>query len=293
MAWSTAIPRYQLYGEEDGVRPFDFVHIEPLRERSEPHDWAIDVHTHAGLDQVVVFLGGGLQLTVEERVSPIEAPAAATIPSGVAHGLDLDRDSTGWVLMLAEDQLHSAELGRWLRGSLLDDPVVLPLESQGAREVADLCEALHREQVGFDVAHDAVAQWLTLTLLTVLARRRGPEGDGSALQRADRFGQFRRMVEEHFAEHRPVAWYAERLHLSESSLNRLCQRSAGRSAFELTQARLELEARRRLRYTPVPVGVLARELGFEDQSYFARFFRRRVGTSPSVFRRTSPGARPV
>ncbi len=278
------IPHYGLYGEHD-VRPFDFVHVERLRHRSERYDWTIDVHAHRGLAQLVLLTGGGIDLTVDGHPTAMQAPAVATIPSGAAHGLDVEPASTGWVVMLDEDQLITAELGRWLRWGVFDRPAVMPLADADADELASLCAAIDRELTSLDAAHDAMAQWLTLVLLTTLARRVRRDDEQTAPD-GDRFREFRQLVEEHFAEHHPVAWYAERLHVSESSLNRLCQRASGRTAFEVVQDRLELEARRRLRYTAVPVGTLAVELGFDDQSYFARFFRRRTGSSPSAFRAT-------
>jgi AraC-like DNA-binding protein len=49
----------------------------------------------------------------------------------------------------------------------------------------------------------------------------------------------------------------------------------------------ELErARRLLEDTDLPVGVLAAQLGFSSQAYFARVFRRETGLSPTVWRRT-------
>jgi AraC family transcriptional regulator, transcriptional activator of pobA len=46
-----------------------------------------------------------------------------------------------------------------------------------------------------------------------------------------------------------------------------------------------LEARRRLVYSANSVSSIAAELGFKDSAYFCRFFRRRSGASPQVFRR--------
>jgi AraC family transcriptional activator of pobA len=37
-------------------------------------------------------------------------------------------------------------------------------------------------------------------------------------------------------------------------------------------------------YSSAPVSLIAYELGFSDPAYFSRFFKRRIGTTPSVFR---------
>lgn len=287
-AASENIPRYHLYGEDLPDRPFDFVHIEPLRVRSELHDWTIEVHTHVGLAQLVVLLDGGMNLHVDDRTEPVSAPAVITIPAGSAHGLDVQPGSTGYVVMLADDRLDNARLGGWLRSVLLDRTALQPLDDDGRAEAAWLCRRLLDELQVPDRVGEAMIHWLTLVLLSTLARR-AESASQSENSRIDRFREFRGLVEDHFTEHRRVSWYADRLHVSESSLNRLCDRAAGRTAFEVLQDRLELEARRRLRYTTVPVTLLARELGFVEQSYFSRFFRRRTGSSPTAFRRSNVG----
>jgi AraC family transcriptional activator of pobA len=93
------------------------------------------------------------------------------------------------------------------------------------------------------------------------------------------------LIEARYFEHWPVQRFAQQLGISETSLNRLCQRLVGTTAFELIQQRIVLEARRKLVYSANPIRGIAAELGFKDAAYFCRFFRRRIGTSPHDFRR--------
>ena len=79
--------------------------------------------------------------------------------------------------------------------------------------------------------------------------------------------------------------YAAALNLTESKLNRACRSVAASSVNEVIQARLLLEAKRKLMYLPVPVATVAYELGFEDPAYFWRFFRKRAGMTPAEFRK--------
>jgi AraC family transcriptional activator of pobA len=278
------IPRYHLYGEPVGELPVEFVHVEALSDRSELHDWTIDAHTHAGLAQVALFLSGHVRVQFDDSVHPLQAPAAATIPPGVIHAFEFGADSSGFVVMLADGQLDSAPMGGWIRSSLFEHPVALELDADAAMRVDASCRQLLDEQRTIDTAHESMVQWLTQGLLVVLARQVDAHAAAPANPEAARFRAFRQLIETEFARHRSVRWYAARLHISESSLNRMCDEVAGATAFEVVQARLALEARRRLAYTEVPVAVIAGDLGFSDASYFARFFRRRIGRSPSEFR---------
>jgi len=56
------------------------------------------------------------------------------------------------------------------------------------------------------------------------------------------------------------------------------------SGLDVINARILHEAQRELVYTSLPVKQLAAELGFDDDAYFSRFFRKHTGVSPKVFR---------
>lgn len=53
---------------------------------------------------------------------------------------------------------------------------------------------------------------------------------------------------------------------------------------EIIDGRIVLEAKRLLRYTPMRIKEIATELGFDDPSYFNKFFKKRVGMTPTDFK---------
>lgn len=67
-------------------------------------------------------------------------------------------------------------------------------------------------------------------------------------------------------------------------LSRNCRAASGLSALDLLQDRLLREARRLLAYTVAPVAEVARDLGFNEPSYFSRYFARRAGQAPQDYR---------
>lgn len=58
----------------------------------------------------------------------------------------------------------------------------------------------------------------------------------------------------------------------------------GISSLEVINARLVHEAQRDLVYTSSSIKQLADILGFSDEAYFGRFFRKHTGLSPREFR---------
>ncbi|MGE3616877.1 MAG: helix-turn-helix domain-containing protein [Gemmatimonadales bacterium] len=99
--------------------------------------------------------------------------------------------------------------------------------------------------------------------------------------------RYRDLVEQQASAGHGVARYARELAVSAGHLNLLCRRHLGSSAKEVIQERLEVSARRLLLYSDLAAGAIARQLGFKDPSYFARFFRRRTGLSPAAFRQAA------
>jgi AraC-like DNA-binding protein len=96
--------------------------------------------------------------------------------------------------------------------------------------------------------------------------------------------RFRRMVERRHREIHRVSAYAKLLAVSSSHLNAVVRRQLGRSPTDLIQERVALEARRLLLHTDETAVRIGYALGFDDPSYFARFFRRRTERTPTEFR---------
>ena len=53
---------------------------------------------------------------------------------------------------------------------------------------------------------------------------------------------------------------------------------------KLINDRIILEAKRMIRYSDLRIKEIAFDLGFKDDSYFAKLFKRNVGMSPVEFR---------
>jgi AraC family transcriptional regulator, transcriptional activator of pobA len=106
----------------------------------------------------------------------------------------------------------------------------------------------------------------------------------SGARKQRQIGQFKTLLDRHFREHRPVQSYAESLGMTAGQLSRICREVLGMSALDVINARLVHEAQRELVYTVSSVKQLAAELGFDDDAYFSRFFRRHTGLSPREFR---------
>lgn len=97
------------------------------------------------------------------------------------------------------------------------------------------------------------------------------------------FLRFQELVDERYASHPSVGGMAKALGLSGTGLYQLSKEWTGLSPKEYLDHRVVLEAQRFLLYERLPVKELAARLGFSDENYFSRFFRRQTGASVSEF----------
>ena len=97
--------------------------------------------------------------------------------------------------------------------------------------------------------------------------------------------QFGSLLEQNHAKQRSVSWYAEQLGVSSRTLVRACEAALHTTPKRHIDARLGLEAKRRLIFSSDYVDELSESLGFSEPTNFVKFFRRVTGETPQAFRR--------
>ena len=81
-----------------------------------------------------------------------------------------------------------------------------------------------------------------------------------------------------------VAAYAGMLNISAGHLSEVVKEQSGKSAIAHIHERIVLEAKRLLFHTESSIKEVSFQLGFEDASYFNRFFKRLTGSTPLDYR---------
>lgn len=81
-----------------------------------------------------------------------------------------------------------------------------------------------------------------------------------------------------------VAWCADQFHLSPSYFGDIVHRETGTTAQAYIQARITDRAKSLLANRDLSINDIAYQLGFDYPNHFSRFFRQKVGVTPTVFR---------
>lgn len=218
---------------------------------------------------------------------------------GQAHNLGSDEDWEGWIVLFRSEfamplSTASGDLALMSDRAGLPEKVLLDRDQLRtvSRSIQQMYEDAHLE-APLDHVHALLRHQLhaLLARLSILqGRQQLKEPPVSAA--SQRFKRFQALVEERFANWHQVADYASHLGYTEKSLGRSLAAATGMTAKGWIAARINLEAKRLLMHTELPIGAIADRLGFEEATHFTKFFKREVRCSPAEFRRRQRGDSP-
>ncbi len=273
------------------------IHHLPEFLQSDPFD-NYSGHVHSFYEILWFQSGGGIH-SVDFTDYSIEPNTLIFLAPGQVHHFVAGMEPRGVLIQFCAD---------FMRAEQADEDIFLkydvfnaqssPLCRMGDAEVVQRLQTLVQgmeEETGRRNAfgHTDMLRSLVHQFLILVYRH----GEREELTRLDAmrpshrlFARFRQQVEHDFCRCHVVADYAGALNVSTRTLSNSVQECAGVSPLTIINNRIVLEARRLLRHSPLMVKEVAWRLGYEDTSYFIKFFRRQVGVSPLDYRNGVPAS---
>lgn len=285
-----SLPNYDLYGSEAKPAWLDSFSFEWIPERSKPHNWDIEAHTHDAMMQLLYVCSGRGEATIDGTKWAIEPPCLIIVPAQSAHGFRFSDQVDGPVVTAPQRPLEAlAAVVRPELLAVLRTPAVLPVDPRArhAGMLMPLFLDLEREAGAYAPGQIAAGSALLLALFVQIARigdSRERAATAERSRRAVRIERFRALIDRHFRDHLAVEHYAGALGVSAGQLARLCRQTLGMSPLDAINARVVHEAQRELVYSTLSVKQIAAALGFDDEAYFGRFFKKHTGQTPTAFR---------
>lgn len=260
--------------------------IRKLDDVLDGKDLVQDLHRHNFFFVLVVEKGKGkheidfISHTVSDNNIFILRP-------GQVHQLQLSVGSSGYIMAFdtsfyqSKDHVANHRLKKAVSKNFCN------LELARFNKLIDLMHTVFREHTLKEDGYlDAIAAHLDLFFIEYTRQSRNPaqvpQPGGDYAQ--ERYEQLMQLLEEKFTELKSVSDYAQLLNLSSYQLNAITKSAVGKTVSELINAQIVLESKRLLLATSNQVKDIAYELGYEDVSYFIRFFRKQTGHAPESFR---------
>ena len=234
------------------------------------------MHLH-GFYEIIWFQKGSGTHYVDFNQYAIAPGTIFFISPGQIHSFDKKNDQEGYVLKICAE--------------LFDDFVSLScvtVQDKDSAALEMLIGAMQEELKKEDSLGHREALHALVKLFVIMVRRSYAEINPSAPNphkvSYKAFLNFRKLIEENYCRMHTVKDYAALLNVSSKTLTLYVNECSKYSPLELINNRIILEAKRLLRYSVLSVKEIAFRLGFEDPSYFAKFFKRLVKQSPADYR---------
>ncbi len=257
----------------------DGFYINNLKDHFQKHPFITKPHRHRFYIIVCFTAGHGTHTIdfVHYTVSP--GSVFFLLPAQV-HSWSLSPETEGRILFFSKEFIEDYFSKKISSYPLFKSRYQL-LQFKDAAHQKQLLELIDSLEV--DVADmDIVRDYLDILLLKL--GRIFPGTESKTDPGTENMQRLEALIEQHFTEHQPPAFYAGQLHFSVKYLNDLCKKYLDKTTSELIHDRIVLEAKRLLIHNNLSIKEIANELNFEDHAYFTRLFKKMTGKTPGKFR---------
>jgi AraC-like DNA-binding protein len=230
---------------------------------------------------ILLVTNGSLTTSSGSDNYTVDQSALIVVPAGQITSLSfMSDDIQGFYLHFSAQYLPNPDLD-------FSDWLLRPVLRFDKTELRHLTTLLQRmQQLNESEANAAVVKAYLATFLSEMKQAIDAKTriNFSAHERIA-FG-FKKLLAQHISRRNSLHFYANELNITPNHLNKSIKIALGRSASSLTDELLVLEAKVLMQKAGLDIGGIAFELGFDDASYFGRFFKKHTGFTPKEYRRT-------
>ncbi|WP_433862906.1 helix-turn-helix domain-containing protein [Sphingobacterium thalpophilum] len=296
-------------GAKDKISEYHLNKHQPKKPQFVVHDLAAYIEQHSedvthphihSFYQIIWFKRGSGKHFVDFSGYPVAENSIFFVAKDQVHYFD-DKKNYEGVLIHFNEQffVHGrGELEFFLKCNLFDNNYQAPycrLESDTG-EILDQYLLLIREELGDRIedrfgSEELLRAYLVAFLIQVQRQKNLSERvSGMLSYRVDdkkmQLLKFLNLVDKHYTKGTTVTQYAQNLFISTRTLSALTNRLLGKNPSSIVQERIILEAQRLLLHSELNVSQIAFRLGFDDTSYFVKYFKKHTQISPAEFRKS-------
>ncbi|MDB5267087.1 MAG: hypothetical protein JWP58_127 [Hymenobacter sp.] len=267
-------------------RPGPGYYIERLEDHLARFPAVSLPHAHSFYLLLYVTQGHGTH-TIDLVTYELRPGGLYFLVPGQAHSWVLSPDAQGYILFFSAAFYQRQYPADRLAAYPFFDPAQAPVRYLPPTEstLRGLLTRIFEENTTPAANRNEVVGAYVYLLLELAGRYYVPEPERPAPSHGlQQVRAFSHLLDAHFRTEKTVRFYADQLAVTANHLNALCRQVVNQTASALIHERVITEAQRRLAHSADTVGQVADYLGFEDPSYFTRYFKKYAGQTPEAFR---------
>lgn len=264
--------------------------IRPIKRNVDPVLLNEGPHRHNYQELLWIKEGAGRH-KIDQETLEITPATFYLISKGHVHHFLEGRNLDGFTLRFTDDFLLDGFLGDgWnYRATLFSHFAIhtgLTVEPQDVERFSLLLGQMSLEYQGENFGRVPILRHMLGQLLLLLERHRQSKVQLQEPQTwtAQIYQEFILQLEEQFRQSHHVSYYAAKLGVTSRQLSDISRQFSGKTAKQIIQDRLIMEAKRYLHYTNASVKEIAWELGYKDPSYFSKVFRNSEHVAPHNYK---------
>jgi len=206
---------------------------------------------------------------------------------GQVHQLQLSADAAGYIIEFNTAFYHSKDKLSTQRLRKASNKNYCKLEITRFEKLLDTVTNIFQEYTGREEGYqDVIRANLDIFFIEFVRQSPNPKGPSTNVNSytQDRIEEFSELLQMHITSCKQVSQYTALMNLSPYQLNEITKATIGKTASVMINEHIILEAKRNLLATANQIKEIADQLGYEDVSYFIRFFKKQTGYSPEAFR---------
>lgn len=245
------------------------------------------LHRHSYFHVLVLDKAAGRH-SIDFIHYPVSDHTVFFIRPGQVHALTLKKGSSGFLIQFGKNFYLPSEQPAIRTFRKVSSKTHCAVESGRFEKMSAIVESIFQEYNAREHGYQQVIQNYLENFFIELSRQsRNPAkpADPANGYMQDRLEEMMELMETYIAQHKEVSYYADALHISTYQLNAATKALLGKTCSEVINDHIVLTAKRYLLATSDQINQIAWHLGYEDVSYFIRFFRKHTGYTPELFRR--------
>ncbi len=247
---------------------------------------------HCSFYTCLFIHNGNISINFEDNSEKVGADSLIIIPPW-ARIVSLEAEDNSSIAGLLIDRVYAKSIPSPPSDKESDSekypglyPIVLHVEKAQVKDIMSIFSQIENTIIIPHVYRKEIVGSLIYIFKTILAEL--DITDDNSLRdyshKENVFKIFIHLASTHFREHRQIDYYANRLCITNTYLSRIVREVSGKTVnYFLTQMLFE-EACRQLATTNTPLGQIAFDLHFSDQSAFSAFFKTKSAMTPKAYR---------